>query len=139
MQLSSIKFSLVHKPLFLYQMKSGYCGRPTTEFEQIYLQKYLLLSYLLVTSSPLHGGHGCRIIVLAGVGGQHRYESHVKLQYKPQNGNKQKKMNTECVNYYFYFETKQTKQIGSLHIQTTSYNILFFSIYSRDTATCLCT
>lgn len=42
-----------------------------------YSKKTSLLSYLLVTSSPLHGGHGCRIIVLAGVGGQHRYESHV--------------------------------------------------------------
>lgn len=44
-----------------------------------------------MTSRPLPTGQGCRTIVLAGAGGQHKYVSHIRLQKIPERAKNKEK------------------------------------------------
>lgn len=64
------------------------------------------INYLLVMSKPFPTGHRWRIFVFAGLGGQHKYVSHVQLQKVP---SKQKKNS-----FWLVFKGKVSKKFTNL-------------------------
>lgn len=62
-----------------------FCAKYSAEI--IHILSDLLGFNLLVLSKPFPMGHFWRTDAPAGVGGQHKYESHVQLQYAPVNYN----------------------------------------------------
>lgn len=72
---------ILDSPFLLQQRKTNHFSFNSISILSTIVNLY---SHLLVTSSPLQCGHGCRMIKFACVGGQHKNPSQVQLQYKPE-------------------------------------------------------